>query len=509
MKKLLLIMVISLTVGAANAGDNNWTPTSLDPNEVLEIGNWAEPNNWSLGSIPTSSQKLSFTICTVPSLIDSDTYAVCGQLVMGDNGPSDCLHHLIIEGTLHTHGDAWTAVGYNRWSRMDVERGGTVITEHRLGVGLVGSGSDDPANKPSVLNVNGGSVDVDGNLQIGTDETTPGVGYHIGIVNVSSGTLEAADLEFRDESGTYSFMDICHGTVVIDGDVTALVTTLVASGAITACGEPGNDGTGAEIAYSYANGVTTITAYGEPHAYSPAMDEVVPVGNVILSWNNLEPSPVWIDVWFGTDKDSMTKIENGVQDLTSTSAFAPVFDEYVWRVDVNLDNPATEPDPNVIEGTEMYFVASDCDPPGVIMDTPNTTTWKNEPVQLDITVSSCDEIPTLTFFWESSDPNAVFLPSNDVKDPQVVMDYASGWYTATVTVSDSNPFGATDEASVDIYCADNRCGAVTELLDIMPPDFRDYPADINNDCMHDLLDFALIAADWLLDYAITEPTPIP
>jgi hypothetical protein len=140
------------------------------------------------------------------------------------------------------------------------------------------------------------------------------------------------------------------------------------------------------------------------------------------------------------------------------------------------------------------------------MDTLPTATWIDEPVQLDVTVGSCEPLPPPTFLWESSDPNAVFLPSNTVEDPQVVMDYPSGWFTVTVTVSDDNPLGGTDQASVNIYCAKDKCAATRESGIFAP---QDYPADINDDCKHDLADFAIIAADWLLDYAMTEPQPLP
>jgi len=513
MKKLLLLIILSLVfVGAANAGDNNWTPTSLDPNVVLtEAANWDVGTNWSLGSVPTSTQKLGFTIDAVPCLIDSDTHdAVGGQTVIGDNGPDDAsVHHVIVEGTLNTHGGAWTSVGYNRWSQMDVERGGAFISEHRVGIGLVGSGSDDPANKPSILNINGGSVDITGDIQIGTNLT------HRGIVNVNSGLLEATNLEFRDldgaTNGYWSLLDVSHGTVAVDGDETGLVADLVANGSITAYGGAGT------VVYSYDGADTIITATGDPHAYDPEMDEVVPVGPVTLSWNIVEAPPAWATVYFGTNKDTMPQIVPPTLGLTTTGVIAPAVGEYVWRVDILLDNPATEPDPNTVEGTTMYFFASNDQGPDIEMDTTAMATWKDEPTPLQATVYD-DGVTPVVVTWTADDPNVSFNPPTNTIPMQpdytgtgvavttdMTCDYNAGTVIVTATATDGNPLGDTDASDASVYVASDPCTAARNPMGLA----AEHPADINADCNLDLIDYSVIADEWQTDYAITSPQPIP
>ncbi|MCK5566151.1 MAG: hypothetical protein KAJ07_12985 [Planctomycetes bacterium] len=533
MKKLLLVMVVILMfAGVASAGDNNWTPTSLDPNEVLtETANWDVDINWSAGHVPLSTEKISFSIDTVPCLIDSDTLnAVTGQFVIGDNGPGlPAVHDLTIRGALNTYGPTtWTSVGYNRQSTMSVERGGSLTTEHRLGVGMIANTGD--ATTTSILNVDGGVVDITGNLQVGSVGDLVNLG-HIGIVNVNAGLLAATGWEWRDTDGLWSFMDISHGTVIIDGDVTgdgaSDVPALVAIGALTAYGEQGDDLTGAEIVYSYDGMETTITATGDPLNRYPAMDAVLPIGTVTLSWDNLPPESlpgyplpagVWVDIWYGTNPSTWSQVGWHFINEKSASVSASSNGTYYWRVDSYLNGDPTimdyDNDPNIsaVEGMLMVFHASDDFPPTVDIDTSPTITWKNEPIHLSATIDD-DSKSQVDIVWTSDDPNAVFTNIVSASYPMgtvypvvstadVTVDYASGQFTVTATVSDSNPLGTVGFDIVQHDCAQDACEAARGLGGALP-------GDIDVDCAVGGIDFTAIGAKWLdPSYAITEPQPL-
>jgi hypothetical protein len=498
--KTIVCLTVILLAGSANAY-LGWVPTVYDANEVSPVGNWNVVANWFPDAadpdqtlrVPTTADEARFANSAIPCLIDAGTDAVCLQIKMGDNGGNDLLHQLTIQGSLTTSTpDSWSSVGYNRASILNVERGASFINGYRVGIGLVAT--TNTSNAPSVLNVNGGLVTMAGSLQIGY-VASPTVG-HIGIVNVNSGILEANSWEWRDTAGNWSFMDIGHGTVYINADVTGAIPGLISSGALTGFGGAGT------LNYAYANGKTTITST-DPLARTPKMDAVVPVGDVDLSWINVGTSPVYVAVYFGTDPANLTRVTdpNTSIDTTTLTVNAPVTDEYIWRVDTYDSTPGTDPNDPII-GDTMYFFASDDAAPTVVMDTVPMATWIDEPVQLNITVTDDGKSP-VTFLWDSSDPNAVFSPSNTVEDPTVSMDYLSGLFTVAVTVSDGNPLGLTDTASVSIYCASSPCAAARagNGMNLAVA----YPADIVPDCMHDLADFARLASEWQLGYAPTEP----
>ncbi len=101
-----------------------------------------------------------------------------------------------------------------------------------------------------------------------------------------------------------------------------------------------------------------------PLAPSPFSGEVVPSGNVTLSWSNFPPSTgsdVWVDVWFGTTSGALTKIVDGALNLTSTTVNAPTAGDYFWRVDSYLDG---SPSGSPVQSSEFLFIVDDTDGDG-------------------------------------------------------------------------------------------------------------------------------------------------
>jgi hypothetical protein len=307
-------------------------------------------------------------------------------------------------------------------------------------------------------------------------------------------------------------MDIRHGTVVINGNVTDAIPGLIAANALTGFG-----GLSTPTAV-YANGVTTITAT-DPLNHSPKMDAIVPVGDVDLSWINVGTPPVGVAVYFGTDPDNLARVTdpNTAINMTTTTVTAPSKGDYIWRVDT-YDDVSVPGEPNgLIVGEAMYFYASDDLQPSVDMDTAPTATWIDEPTPLQVTVKD-DGKSAVTVTWTADDPNVVFTPPTNTIPAQadytatgiaaatsMTCDYQAGLVTVTATVSDSNPLLLTDSADVDVFVASTPCAAsrAANGMDLATV----YPADITADCLHDLADFAALAREWQIDYTITEPEP--
>jgi hypothetical protein len=499
-------------VGSANAG--KWVAAVAEPNLPIEgMANWNVAANWDTNLVPVNGEKIQFSATNaVGALITSA--AECGQLVVGDGG-SNPLQQLTIYngGSLNTYGSGtWAAAGYNSPGAITVERGGAMITEHRVGVGLVASGI--PAN-PSYLNVNGGFVDIAGNLQVGNTN-------HSGFVTINSGILEANGIEYQNyATQAQSNINVRHGTLIVNQDVTGDVPTWLADGKLTGFGGAGT------VNYAFAGNVTTITA-NDPLARMPKMDAIVSAGDVDLSWVNVQPD-VWAEVYFGTDVDNLGKVvdANDGFNLTTTTVTAPEFNEYIWRVDTYLSAPGTDPNDPVI-GDTMYFVASDDAPPSVLMNTSPTATWINEPTPLQVTVYD-DGKSAVTVTWSAVDtsgadagpivgPNVVFDPPFTVIPAQasyagtgivvtttMTVDYHAAQMTVTAIAEDSNPLLETASASVNLDCANSACQAATAVLNLDEV----YVGDIAVDCKVNLVDFAVMAREWLTDYALIGPVPFP
>jgi hypothetical protein len=185
---------------------------------------------------------------------------------------------------------------------------------------------------------------------------------------------------------------------------------------------------------------------------------------------------------------------------------------YYWRVDALVDYDtvpgSTVNDANTIASPIWSFrTVSNDQPPTVVIDTPDTITWTNKPVQLNATITDIGS-SAVTITWTSSqDPNTVFSDIH-AEDPTVTVNRAfaaSPYVTLTCSVKDAyNPsITNTDTMVLRVYadaCAAAR-GAGQAAL---------YPMDIAGpDCVININDLATAVGDWLVDYTLTAPTVIP
>ncbi len=100
----------------------------------------------------------------------------------------------------------------------------------------------------------------------------------------------------------------------------------------------------------------------------PAYGIVVPGGEVELSWTNLAPesgTDVWVDVWFGSDPESLVKVVDATTDDPNRSTATVTADSagiWYWRVDSYING---EPTGEPVTGTLFFFTVEDGDNDGI------------------------------------------------------------------------------------------------------------------------------------------------
>ena len=136
-------------------------------------------------------------------------------------------------------------------------------------------------------------------------------------------------------------------------------------------------------------------------------------------------------------------------------------------------------------------------------------TWSGEPVPLDpnITEAEGSDWTDLTYDWSAEPDTGVVFTATDVKAPTVTITKATdnpSVVTLTLAVNNEGRVEPplTSTMTIDVY--DDSC-TIAKGID---PEAID-PTDLNQDCLTNLGDFAVLAADWLVDYALTEPVPKP
>ena len=193
-----------------------WNPAANSES----TGMWTERMNWTDKRVPYMNKVVFNVPNAMESIIDSEVDTI-NQLVMGDNGDGGRL--VVQDGGELTTAAVWSAVGYNDTATLIVETGGVVNFGQHLWVGF-DTGGD------GVVILDGGTINVAEMTGLGWNNGDRGT------VHVNSGMLNLGNLgdnSIKDGS----VIDIVDGTVTIDGDKSALVTTFIDAGKIT-----GNNG---------------------------------------------------------------------------------------------------------------------------------------------------------------------------------------------------------------------------------------------------------------------------
>lgn len=240
--------------------------------------------------------------------------------------------------------------------------------------------------------------------------------------------------------------------------------------------------------------------------------QVIAGPTVALNWLNLLPvvqgGDVTVDVWFGTDPNrlNMTLVANDALNLAAATVNASTGGQtYYWAVDTRMGSGSVaHTDPNTIKGP-FYSFAAVADPaPTAVNAGPDYITWPGADVPVNATVTDAGTA-AVTVTFTASDPNVVFSPNpvviaggGGVASTTATIDYdAAVNVVVTATAEDAYPDNAgktvSDTMSMTVYgsaCQAERLGHNNQPR-----------TDIAADCIHDLVDFALLAAAWLNDYA--------
>ena len=180
--------------------------------------------------------------------------------------------------------------------------------------------------------------------------------------------------------------------------------------------------------------------------------------------------------------------------------------DWIWRV-WTMDPPTNQmpmyalSDPLVIVGpTDPNIPSVDA---GVDM-----VTWSGQAVQLDPNVVNNDtEVPQrpLSYAWSAEPPDGVEFSDPAALAPTVTITKATDnpsvvTLTLAVTLEGKDP--VTDTMTIDVY--DDACLAALDLgLAVIDP------TDLDENCITNFEDIAVMATTWLVDYTLTEPVAKP
>ncbi|VGO12814.1 hypothetical protein PDESU_01368 [Pontiella desulfatans] len=258
-----------------NFDNTNTTVTATEPPLTTTVWNpgagsndWATDASWTGGVAPVDQManfKAVFNVEGAQECLLGSTVTVA-HLVIGDNGTTNGAFVRLASGASLTSGISaggtlsWSGIGYNRNATMTVEAGAVLNSASHLWIGLLSPGV-------GTLNIEGGTVNVSGQLGLGWQT---GSGY----INLKSGLLNLAQMDPVKSINGSSIINIEEGTMAIPGDQTAMISNYVAADKIMAYGDTGT------VNVSYTGGVTVVTASVPEYGYNAWSQEWgVNIGN--------------------------------------------------------------------------------------------------------------------------------------------------------------------------------------------------------------------------------------
>jgi hypothetical protein len=454
-KKLFVLMVsfvlLTALAGSAPAADIVWTNGGGN-------GLWNNAANWSPAQVPLIA---NFDKAKVVKLAPDDAHinagmaAECQWLVVGDNVSGE-IH--MTGGTLNVSGDGWSIIAYAPTDvgifTMD---GGTVTTSNRVFVGFQGNGT---------LNMNNGTINVGGTFGIGYGE---GFTTGRGTVNLAGGVINVTGaFNMSSPTGCIGKLDITGGTLNLTGDKTATVTTYITSGWIVAYNGLGIVNVAYDGVKTTLTGALDPTRAKLPYPSNSATD-VPPY--VVLTWVSGDYT-VTHDIYFGTDANSVRDANTSTVGIyqgwqpRGTESFEPTGLElgkkYYWRIDeVN--------EPNIYKGNLWQFTVANyalvddfekyADTNALLLSWSNTGTGGALSLA---TTGGHDKAKTMKFDYNNSGaPNYSEAQTDDI-------DY--DWTIAGVVAVDIWYKGNAGNAAEQMYAAleDNNSNPVAVVVNSDP-----------------------------------------
>jgi len=493
-------MILLSLSGFAIADDiYTWTGAASD--------DWMTPGNWDVGIVPSNDALGgdadvligSATPLTWPVLDSGDMPPQIDDLwIANGDGLSG---ELIVKGGVNLQLNDDIKIGYEPGSvsaKFTIEGAGTTVaTIKSLELGAAGD---------VVVDVNGGK------LEIGVVDkpkwnmvVAEGAESNVTVTIRNGGLIEHHGDVAEDERGGLkigegkALIDIGSdggsggGTLKLKNDVTELVRTLAREGVIVA------DGGNRDVQILFNDGYTYVTASVLSTRLNPipADGSTVPGGPIQLQWTlpaSSDPSGiVTCDVYFGTNPNVEVnpKVVAG-QAVESVSVTLALDTQYYWALDV-YDSAVSTVYPIYLS---PVFTLNTLNMAPVVNAGEDIETWLADGprvVQLDGIVSDEDTRPEpTTLLWMVTDEPNPLYPAR-ISDPLVpnptVTISEPGAYTLQLEASDGQ-YTTTDTMQIVLYqdaCEHAKNQEGFELI----------PGDINEDCIVNELDLAILEEHWL------------
>jgi len=433
---------------------------------------WSDPGNWTLGVLPGVNDKAQVVdggFC----ILDYDAGTITNMAIEGGGTG----HLRLVDGAKLAVRD-WSIIAYAgapAEPHLLEVLGGVYNANARMFVGFQGRGML-VIDYAGVVNLNA--------QELGIGEDAGGDG----VVEIRGGSLNLLStsglpLRFRAGANSKASMNF-HGGVMTQAFSQAradVVNTNIANGTIIAY-----DGEGTVVVETVAGKL--IVKGLHPLKPVPADGDNILAGDLTLSWT-VEAGTL-VDVWFGTSAD-LTAAELIVKKQAATSVVVKVNrkQRYYWAVDTYAPG-ATEPK----YGPIFDFYVDNL-PPEVEAGN-NVTTWlDNGTAVVTMSATVKDSDPTTSMWTVVAEPNtgATVIADPTRLDTTVTL-IRIGAYVLQIKATDGEYTGS-DTMTINVY-ADN-CEAAKSLANYVP-----LAGDVNNDCMVDFRDLALLASSWLENNAL-------
>ncbi|MGB2862852.1 MAG: hypothetical protein WBC05_05960, partial [Sedimentisphaerales bacterium] len=473
--RIRIVVCISLIVCLAGMvrADTQWFASVNDL--------WSNPANWSNG-VPTATEKAQFATSEV-CIVDFEG-AIAKHIAMDGAGAG---HLRLVDGSELSVTD-WTIVGYSASNVGDMAclievLGGVLNCQARCFVGFQGEGT---------MIVDGDGVVNILSQDFGVAQEATGTGsveLRGGELNVMSGNLSL-------RNGVKAGIDFSGGILTQQSNQARIdyINAAIDDGIMTAYSGQGKVVVDTETIEGriIVKGIHSL----EP---TPIDGGTASAGQVELSWVLPDPcqagQPVPVDVYFGTSPDvgsAQTPNIISRQNITSTVVQAQPKTRYYWAVDTYV---GSNQDP--ILGPVFSFVADNLAP--VVNAGKDQLTWLvdgSAGVTLDATVTDDGYLQPYIANWTVvSEPNEGTAVLDDANKEDTGVTFSeTGEYVLQLTAFDGEYTG-TDTMTINVY--NDGCEAAKSL-----PDFVPIPGDINQDCVVNELDMAIVAEHWLESNAL-------
>ncbi len=506
---VLFLFVVVLSLAGNVHAHTYWTGAAGDHN-------WFTPENWDTGLIPTvatGEARIRDMVEGEPPIIIAAEGAVSGGSLRLGYG-TGMRGELTVEagGVLQTGsfviGQSNLSVGvftlnggtHNMTGGFNCANNNSAQATINIKSGSIiktgGGTSYMPQFGPLTINITGGTVSMpDNDWRIGHPNGRGALDMHL-----DGGVLEIKRL-FLGRQDDIHTIDITDGVLILTGDDTVEMQGLMDAGMLFTSynGRLFMD-------YDVTNaGKTTVWAAAHLLDPSPRDGAVVSLTLDQLGWTLPDPnSPggiITCDVYFGTDPNHpanpmIVDHEDGVVD--SVSITVDPLTDYYWSVDVyDSSISATEP-----FHRSLVFTFNTQNQPPIVDAGGDVETWLAGGPRvwpLDGSATDDDMLEPVTFLWtvtaEPNDLNPAQISDLNAPDATLTMKEA-GTYTLQFDAYDGE-FTVTKTKEIELY-ADSCEHARNQ------PGFVRFAGDIHYDCRVDLLDLAVMVADWLQENYTTE-----